>query len=120
MVLYSRRHRSLIPLFDRSLNNAPHFGQGRMNARGVLAGEFDDFGCIPDDVVLADGLKPKRLDADRTLADFRIPDKEAGREGLAFNLCPAVRINQKAEQILLSSIESDRRLLQPDWILVDT
>lgn len=45
----------------------------------VLSLELDHFHGIPDQVILANRLKPEGLDAKRTPTDFRIPQKETGR-----------------------------------------
>ena len=72
---------------------------------GVLAGELDHLGRVPDDVVLADRLEPEGRDADRALADLAVPDEEAGGERLAVDLGPAGRVDEEAEHVLLAGIE---------------
>jgi hypothetical protein len=72
----------------------------------MLAAEVDDFDRIPNDVVLADRLEPKRLHAQRPLADLTVPEKEAGRERLAFDLGPPGRVDQEAEHVLLTGVQA--------------
>ena len=79
-----------------------------VNVRGMLPRIVDDFNGIPDDVILAHCLEPECLNADRSAADFAIPEKESWSEGFAVDLRPSGRVNEKAEQILLSAIEPSR------------
>jgi hypothetical protein len=59
-------------------------------------------------VVLAHGLKPKRLNADGPLADLAVPDEESWGELLPADLRPAQRVDEKAEHVLLTAVESRR------------
>ena len=59
-------------------------------------------------MILANRLKPKRLDAEGPPADFRVPQEEPGRERLAVDLRPAGGIDQKHEHVLLAAIQASR------------
>ena len=72
---------------------------------GVLAGELDDLGRVPDDVVLAHRLEPEGRDADGALPDLAVPDEEARGERLAVDLGPAGRVDEEAEEVLLPAVE---------------
>ena len=56
-------------------------------------------------MVLADRLKPERLDAKGAFADLAVPDEESGSERLAIDFGPARRINQEHEHVLFASVE---------------
>src|SRR5262249_41923049 len=93
-------------LAHQSLDDAPDVAQRLADFARVLAGELDDLRGIPHDMILANLLEPERRDADRRLADLRVPDEEAGRKCLAVNLRPACRIDEEAEEILLPGVEA--------------
>ena len=80
--------------------------QGLVDVGRMLAAELHDFDRIPDDVVLADGLEPERLDAQRSPPDFRVPEEEARGERFAADLCPSGRIDEEGEHVLLSAVQS--------------
>ena len=96
---------AFIPFRDELLHDAAHFRQRFVDACRVLAGELDDLNRVPDDVVLADCLKPEGLDAERAFADFAVPDEEAGREDLALDLGLAGRVNEEDQHVLLAGVE---------------
>lgn len=95
-----------VALLNQLGNQSADLREGITDVAGVLPFELHDFNRIPHDVVLADTLEPECLNADRPLANFAIPDEEAWCELLVANLGPAGRVNQEAEQILLSAVES--------------
>lgn len=97
---------SFISLVGELLNVLPDEVQAVMHLGGVLSGELGDFYCIPHDVVLADGLKPKRLDSYGALANLRIPQEEAGSEGLPVDLGPPQWVDQEDEHILFPTVEA--------------
>src|SRR5262249_33490664 len=100
-------------------------GEGLADLPGVLPCELDDLGRVPDDVVLAHGLKPEGRDADRALPHLRVPDEEPGGEGLATDLAPAGRVHEEAEHVLLAGVEpcpavyANRRRLEIDRELLE-
>ena len=59
-------------------------------------------------MVLANRLKPERLDADRAAADLRVPDEEPRSEGLAADVGPAGRVDEEAEHVLLPAVQAGR------------
>ena len=99
---------ALVALGDQPLDEPADFVQPVAHLGGVLAGELDDLGRVPDDVVLADRLEPEGLDAEAPAADLRVPDEEAGRKRLAFDLGPAGRVDQEGEQVLFAAVEPRR------------
>ena len=66
------------------MNRVPDLIQSAMHIGRVFSLQVEDFDRIPNNMVLTNLLKPKRLDADRSASDFRVPDEETRREALAF------------------------------------
>ena len=95
-----------IPLEDQGFDDPANVAKGIVDVGRVLAGELDDFHRVPHDVVLANRLIPKRLDAQRTAADFGIPDKESRRKRLAVDLGPARGVDEETEHVLFSTVQA--------------
>src|SRR3954452_11001368 len=57
-------------------------------------------------VIRAHRLEPEGRDANRALADFGVPDEEAGGERLPVNLRPTGWVDEEREEILLPAVES--------------
>lgn len=84
----------------------PHFSQAVSNICRVLTSKLGNFDGVPDDMVLANGLEPERLDANRAATNFGIPDKEPRSKGFAIDLGPTRWVDKKAEHILLTAVQS--------------
>lgn len=97
---------ALVALVVEVLDDPPNVIHRVVDLGRVFAAEFHNLDGIPNDVVLADRLKPEGLDTDRAATDFRVPEEETRREGLAVDVRPAQGINEKAEHVLLPAIES--------------
>ena len=91
---------------DQLVDDPANLEQSVADVGRVLAFELAHFHRIPDNVVLADCLEPKRLDTDRTPADFAVPQEEARRERLAADFGPAERVDQKTEHVLFAAVEA--------------
>jgi len=98
-----------VAFLHQALDEPADLAQRIVDIGRVLATELDDLGRVPDDVILADRLKPECLRADRPLADLRVPDEETRSEGLALDLGPSGRVDQEAEHVLLAAIQTRRR-----------
>ena len=96
---------SLVALLDEHLDGPANLAEGLADVCRVLAGEVHHFDGIPDDVVLAHGLEPERLDADGAAADLAVPHEESRGEGLAADVRPAGRVDEEAEHVLLPSVQ---------------
>jgi hypothetical protein len=69
-----------------------------------------EFHGIPDDVILANCLELKCLNAQRAASYLAVPKEKAGREGLTIDFRPAGWVDEKAEHVLLSTIEPGRTI----------
>src|SRR5262249_36861809 len=97
---------ALVASLDQLLDEGAHLAERVVDAGRVLAGELDHLAGVPDDVILTHGLEPECLDAERALADFGVPDKEAGGEGLAVDLGPAGGVDEKDKEVLFAGVEA--------------
>ena len=87
-------------------NRSANIVQGLLDVADVASLQLNHLDTISDDMILADFLIPKRLDADRASANFRVPNKEARGKILAADFHPSVGVDAKGEHILFTGIES--------------
>jgi hypothetical protein len=73
----------------------------------VIVLHLNHFDGIPNDVVLADMLEPKSLDADTASSNFGVPHKEAGGKTLAADFHPSVRVDAEIATVLHRSTSND-------------
>lgn len=95
-----------IALGDEIIDGLPDYFQRRVDVGGVFVMVFRQRDRVPDNVILADRLKPETLDADRPAPHLGIPKKESWGEGFVTNLYPTRGIDQEAEHVLLAAVQA--------------
>ena len=80
-----------------------------MDTSGMLSGKLRHVRSIPDDVILANGLEPKRLNTYRTLTNLAVPEKESRGKGLSLDFGPTRGINQEDKHILFPAVQPGSR-----------
>ena len=78
-----------VAAFDQADHDLADVVKPVVDVGRVLAAELYDLDRVPNDVILADGLKPEHLDAKRAAPDLRVPDRNPRGKSLTGDLRPA-------------------------------